>query len=84
MRLENIAALRSQCIIVIKDEGEESASNKPINFVSYTSRSFLTASTNYMSPRVRELSPKNMTSGKHDTYLDSSCLPFKNLAVHIH
>ena len=44
--------------------GEESGLDNPINLVSYTSRSFLTSSPSHMSPRVRERSPRNMTSSK--------------------
>ena len=50
--------------IRVGGEGEESGSDYPINLVSYTSKIFLTASTNHRSPRVRERSPRNMTSSK--------------------
>ena len=38
-------------------KGDESGSDNSTNLMLYTSRSFLTASTNHRSPRVRESSP---------------------------
>ena len=45
-------------------EVKNPVSDNPIDLVSYTSRSLLTSSPSPMSPRVRERSPRNMTSGK--------------------